>query len=131
MIKKLKLKSLYFQTAFIVGFLSASESALAAGGNNFSAIARNVTNSIEELPGLVTGISYLMGLLLGVTGILKLKNHVENPSNAPLKDGAVRLAAGGALFALPIVFESMFNTIGATGSGVGPATLRKVELNVF
>jgi len=48
-----------------------------------------------------------------------------------MKDGAIRLAAGGALFGLPIVFESMLNTIGTTGAAVEPAKLKKVEFNVF
>jgi hypothetical protein len=72
----------------------------------------------------------MLGLLLGVVGVLKLKDHVENPSQTALKDGAVRLAAGGALFGLPIVFESMLNTIGTTNASIEPAQLRKLELRV-
>lgn len=129
MIRLLRHKILGYQAAFIAGLLCASSEASAAG-NNFSDIARNITTSIEELPGLVTGISYLFGLLLGVVGVLKLKDHVENPSQTALKDGAIRLAAGGALFALPIVFESMMNTIGTTGASISPAKLNKVELGI-
>lgn len=129
MFKDLKFSSLRFQAAVTVGLLTAAADAQ-AGGNDFSDIARNITNSLEELPGLVTGISYMLGLLLGVLGVLKLKDHVENPTQVPMKDGAVRLAAGGALFGLPIVFESMLNTIGTTGSSVEPAQLRRVEFRV-
>lgn len=112
----------------LIGFNSPAH---AAGiGNNFGDIAENITDSIAELPGLLTGISYLLGLLLGVVGILKMKDHVENPTQTPLKEGAVRLAAGGALFALPIVFEAMLNTIGTTGAGIGAAELNPVEFNV-
>lgn len=126
MFKFIAQKSLYVQTAFIVGLVTSPLDAHAAG-NDFGSIARNITNSIEELPGLVSGIAYLFGLLMGVTGILKLKAHVENPSNAPLKDGAVRLAAGGALFGLPIVFESMMNTIGTSNNMPSSAVLNKVQ----
>ncbi len=131
MIRTLKYKMLGYQAAFVAGLLcSSSANAAAVGGNTFSDIAENITTSIEELPGLVTGISYLFGLLLGVVGVLKLKDHVENPTQTALKDGAVRLAAGGALFALPIVFESMMNTIGTTGASISPAKLNKVELGI-
>lgn len=130
MIRTLKYKILGYQAAFVAGLLCASNANAAAGGNTFSDIAQNITTSIEELPGLVTGISYLFGLLLGVVGVLKLKDHVENPTQTALKDGAVRLAAGGALFALPIVFESMMNTIGTTGASISPAKLNKVELGI-
>ncbi len=53
----------------------------------------------------------------GVLGILKIKDHVENPSQTKLQDGAIRLVAGGGLFALPIVFEAMQGSI---GDGAGP-----------
>ena len=116
-----------------IGFFAYVDEATAqtAGGNNFSTIARNITESIEELPGLVTSVSYMIGMLMGVVGVMKIKDHVENPTQTPMKDGAIRLAAGGALFGLPIVFESMLNTIGTTGAGVEPAKLRRVEFNVF
>ena len=101
----------------------------AAGGNTFSNIGENIITSIQSLPGLLTGLSYMFGILLGVLGIMKIKDHVENPTNTPLKDGAIRLAAGGALFALPIVFESMLNTIGE-GDTTTAAELNKVDFAV-
>ncbi len=125
MFKNLNLSVLKFQAAFVAGLLVSTSEAQAAG-NDWSTIARNITTSIEELPGLITGVSYMLGLLMGVIGVMKLKDHVENPTQTPMKDGAIRLAAGGALFALPIVFESMLNTIGTTGVNVSPATLSKV-----
>ncbi|MCB9983330.1 MAG: hypothetical protein H6861_06625 [Rhodospirillales bacterium] len=132
MIKILNAKVLQFQAAFVVGLLASGEQAHAqfTTDNNFSDIARNITESIEELPGMVTAISYMIGLLMGVLGVMKLKDHVENPSQTPLKDGAIRLAAGGALFALPIVFESMLNTIGTTGTFIEPAELNRADFNV-
>ncbi len=124
------LKHFYLSAAasVTVGLICAP--AHAASGNNFSDIARNINDSIEELPGLVTSLAYLFGLLLGALGLMKIKDHVENPTQTPLKDGAVRLAAGGALFALPIVFESMLNTIGTTSTLVEAPVLRKALFNV-
>ncbi len=118
---------LAFQAAFVTGMLSSEAH---AGATNFSTIARNITESIEELPGMITGISYMLGLMLGVLGVLKIKDHVENPSQTPMKDGAIRLAAGGALFALPIVYESMLNTIGTTGTLIAPAELNRATFNI-
>ena len=131
MFRPLNIKLLSIQAAATIGFFAYIDEAQAAGSNNFSTIARNITESIEELPGLVTSVSYMIGMLMGVVGVMKLKDHVENPTQTPMKDGAIRLAAGGALFGLPIVFESMLNTIGTTGSNVEPARLKKVEFNVF
>ena len=116
--------------AFSMGLIvSSSAHAGTGGGNNFNDIANNIVSGISDLPGLVTAISYMFGILLGVLGVLKIKDHVENPSQTHLKDGAIRLAVGGALFALPIVMEAMQNTIGS-GDAVSGATLNKVEFGV-
>ena len=100
-----------------------------AQANNISNIAENITNSISELPTLLSALSYMFGLLLAVLGVMKIKDHVENPTQTPLKDGAIRLAAGGGLFALPIIYDAMFTTIG-TGTTTDVATLNKVKLGV-
>ncbi|MAM35152.1 MAG: hypothetical protein CMH28_08770 [Micavibrio sp.] len=97
-----------------------------AQANNISNIAENITNSISELPTLLSALSYMFGLLLAVLGVMKIKDHVENPTQTPLKDGSIRLAAGGALFALPIVTESVLNTIG-DGRAVSQAELNSLS----
>lgn len=114
--------------AIVMGAAMAvsSSDAFAAGGNNFSAISKNIATSMADLPGLMSAIAYLLGVVLGILGVLKIKDHVENPTQTPLKDGAVRLAVGGALFALPILFESMFNTIdNGTAQATQAATLKQ------
>jgi len=121
-------KMFQLQAGVIAGLMVGTRDAYA--GADWSDIAENITTSIEALPGLLSGLAYLMGLLLGVLGIMKVKDHVENPSQVQLKDGAIRMASGGALFALPIVYEAMRNTIGSVTSGVGPAVLNGVTFNV-
>ncbi len=116
------------QAAAVVGMMSGANDAHAT--TNFGTIAANIVDSIEELPGLLSGIAYLFGLLLGVLGVLKVKDHVENPSQTPLKDGAIRMAAGGAMFALPMIYESMSNTIGSTTGTVSTAKLSPVTFGL-
>ncbi|MCB1652091.1 MAG: hypothetical protein KDI46_08570 [Alphaproteobacteria bacterium] len=127
---KIKQKILGAQAAFVVGLLGFATDAHAQfaptttfDDPTFSTIARNITQSVEEIPGLMASVAYMLGLLMGVMGVIKIKDHVENPTQTPMKDGAVRLAAGGALFALPMVFEAMLNTIGTTSTAIAPAKL--------
>ena len=101
------------------------------GGNNFSDVAENMIGSIALFPGLISGMAYLGGLFFGVLGLLKIKDHVDNPTQTQLKDGAIRLAAGGSLFALPIIYEASRETIGTTTNLVGAATLSAVQFNVI
>lgn len=128
MFNKTKLSYYKLGAALTAGVMVGSSSAaFAAAGNNFSSIASNINTSIVDLPGLISALAYLFGVLLMVLGIMKIKDHVENPSQTHLKDGAIRLLAGGALFALPIVMEAAFNTSG-TGTGASTAKLKALDM---
>lgn len=83
--------------------------------NNVNNILSNIKDSLKDVPGLVSAAAYMLALLLGVTGIIKVKDHVENPDQTPLREGVTRFLAGGALFALPTVFNAMFSLIGNAG----------------
>ena len=117
-----KLKNLPHKLAAVatVGFMMGTTDAFAGAG--FTGVTANITNSTSTLPNLISTVSYIGGLGLGVAGVLKLKGHVDNPGNVPLKDGLVRLGAGGGLLALPFVLQSMTETIG-TGGNVTAITL--------
>lgn len=127
MTKKLMMKS---TMAFAGAAALVALSAVDAHASNFSTIAQNITTSISSLPGLLSALAYMFGILLGVLGVMKIKDHVENPSQTPLKDGAIRLAAGGGLFALPIIYNAMQNTVGVEKQNVISPTLNKIEFGV-
>lgn len=129
------LKKTYYRmgAAMTAGMLATASGTAEAGNNDFSKIAENMTTSISSIPGLLTALAYLFGLLLAVLGVMKIKDHVENPTNTPLKDGAIRLGAGGALFALPIMLDAMLATLDDTSNGtavVEAAKLKKATFNV-
>jgi hypothetical protein len=125
--KKIRQHLMAASAATFVGLVSGVETASA---NNFNSIIGNMETSISGIPGLISGVSYMMGILLGVLGVLKIKDHVENPGNTPLQQGAIRLAAGGGLFALPIVYEAMQNTIGNNGALVTAPQVKAITLDV-
>lgn len=117
----------YASASLVVGLMSASEAnAAAANTASFSTISQTITSQIGGLPGFITALSYIMGTLFAVLGILKIKDHVENPSNTPLKDGAIRLAVGGGLFTVPLITAAMQNLVG-TGTGTQTQALQNVN----
>jgi hypothetical protein len=128
MTKVIKQKLMTASAAGFIGLVSGVENAFA--GNSFTTIVDNMETSISGIPGLISGVSYMMGILLGVLGILKIKDHVENPGQTPLQQGAIRLAAGGGLFALPIVYEAMRTTIGDNGDIVEAPKVKAITLDV-
>ncbi|MGH1378523.1 MAG: hypothetical protein ACRBB3_06845 [Alphaproteobacteria bacterium] len=90
-----------------------------AGNTNFNAILQNFVISGELLPGLVATVAYLLALVLTVSALYKTRDHVEDPERSPLKDAVVRYLTAGALFALPTMFDAMFETIDGGGLGFG------------
>ena len=134
--KFIQKQSLKLSSLVVLGMMAGADDAYAqitAGTDQgFDDIGKDIIGGIDQLPGLVTGTSYMLGTLLGVLGILKIKDHVENPGQTPLQHGVIRLAAGGGLFALPIITESMTTLLdsdtGATGAKT--AKVSAVEFGV-
>ncbi len=75
----------------------------------------NVVSSVRTVPGLISGIAYLIGLLFAVSAVLKIKEHVENPNQVSIWEPAKRFIAGGALLMLPMITEAAYTTIAGDG----------------
>ncbi len=126
------LKSKYYATAAVLTTSLIMASEAKAQTQEINKIAQNIQENIAEVPALLTSMSYLFGILLSVLGVMKIKDHVENPSQTALKDGAIRLAAGGALFATPIIFDSVETLIngGDEVFAQTSAQIDKVQWNI-
>jgi hypothetical protein len=120
---KAKLENLTARLSAVatVGLMMGISDAYA--GTGFQDATDNIVTSSSDIPNLISTVSYIGGAGLGVAGVLKMKQHVDNPTQAPLKDGLVRLGAGGGLLALPFVLNSMSTTIGDSAATVSPFTL--------
>lgn len=125
--KKLNKLSAMTGAAFTLGMIGSSDAEAAATGG-FNDVAGNIVGGINGLPGLLTALSYMMGLLFSVLGVLKIKDHVENPTQTQLKDGAIRLAVGGSLFAIPVVTSAMQELVSGSSatSAINAAKVNKV-----
>lgn len=104
---------------------SKASFAAAATGGGFSTISENIVQSSSQFPNLISLVSYIGGLGLGVAGVFKLKQHVDNPGQTPMKDGLVRLGVGGALLTLPALTNAMTQTVdgGTAGTALSPSDL--------
>ena len=86
---------------------------------NINEILQHLMDSITNLPTFISALAYILGLIMGVGGLFKVKEHVEDPDRVPLREGVVRFLVGGALFAIPTIFDAMYNTINAAGTLTG------------
>jgi hypothetical protein len=104
--------SLYGLWCVFISFAFIGPAHAASGNTNeVDTVLKNIVTSGQDLPGLLSGMAYLLGALFGVYGILKIKEHVLNPTQAPLKNGVISLFVGGALFSLPMIYQAMRFTI--------------------
>jgi hypothetical protein len=65
----------------------------------------------------------VVGAVLAGGGIMKLRQHAENPTNAPLSHGLGRLGAGAGLLVLPSLAGMLSQTANSTGVN-GTATIQ-------
>ena len=101
-----------------VSVLVFSDPAFAeCGKGTLGSVICNVSFSSEGIPGLLSGLSYLFGVVLAVMGIWKLRQHVENPSQVPIWDPIKRFLAGAAFFALPMIIEAAVVTVAGALEG--------------
>lgn len=111
--------------------LTPSSAWAVAATSDFSETTDQITTSASKIPNLITTVAFVAGLAMAVAGIFKLKAHVDNPAQAPLKDALIRFAIGGALLAFPLLLNLMVGMLddgtGGTGYGaehttIGPIT---------
>ncbi|MFA7276858.1 MAG: hypothetical protein WC043_08655 [Pseudobdellovibrionaceae bacterium] len=121
----------YASASVITGVMAGAQDANATTG--FQTILDNITDQISDLPGFITAIAYIIGVLFAVLGILKIKDHVENPSQTPLREGVIRLAVGGMLFTLPLILQAMQDLLdnGAAGANVDVDRVKVINIDDF
>lgn len=120
---KLALFALVSFWAVLVGLPELAQAG-APPGPNVGDVMTNLHVSISKVPNILTTIAFIGGIALAVTGVLKLKDHVDNPNQVPLNAGLKRLIAGGAFLGLPVTTNvikgSLFGgDVGEITSGTG------------
>ena len=95
-----------------------SQSTLGFAAVDANSLVTNLVKSSKGFTDLINVLGYVGGSGLAVAGIFKLKQHVDAPSNVPMKDGVMRLAAGGALLTLPFITSVMQGSVGEGDASV-------------
>ncbi len=81
------------------------------GDRTLGDVICNIISGSSLIPTLLAAVSYLFGLTLVIFGILKTREHVENPQQVQIWEPIKRFVAGGAFLALPIVIEAAMVTL--------------------
>ena len=110
------MKKLHAFTIITLATLIATHSSASAA--TLGSLINNLIQSTDTVPGLLVGVSYLIGIVFGFLGIMKLKDHVENAAQVPVWEPIKRFIAGGSFFALPTVVSATVNTVSKGMSSV-------------
>ena len=111
----------------IAGSVSAADAA-----TTFKDMSTNIITASSGFNNLISVVCWIGGAGLGVAGIFKLKMHVDNPGQTPMKDGLVRIGCGGALLAFPLIQQAMQGSI-SNGSlqKINASSLQMDSVTVF
>lgn len=103
---------LFQQLGIFFGFFAVilfGEAAIAfAATKDISQVADNIIFSSQNLPGIVSIFAYMTGLILGVKGVLDIKQHVEaGHREMPMRTPIIEFICSGLLLALPYTYETL------------------------
>ena len=119
--------------AATLGFIAASSTeSFAAGATTIRDMTNNMVSASSGFQNLISTVCWIGGSGLGVAGIFKLKNHVDNPGQTPMKDGLIRIACGGGLLSFPFIQTAMQGSI-SNGSmaKINASSLQMDSVSVF
>jgi hypothetical protein len=109
--KRSKLSHKLAAAATAGALMAESSDAFAGQATDLSKAAANVATAVSGTVVLISTLAYIAGAGLALAGIFKLKQHVDNPAQAPMKDALIRLACGGMFLALPFMMRIMQGSI--------------------
>jgi hypothetical protein len=81
------------------------------GGPTLGTAICNLFRATQGFPAFLTALAYLFGVFLVVWGLIKLNEHIQEPSRTQIWDGLSKLLVAGLLFALPLIVTVAFNTV--------------------
>ena len=107
-------KQLALGFAAVTAVLFVPDVAHANGG--ILTMGDQLRDQIGSLTDLIGAAAFIVGLVFGASGLMKFKQHSENPQGTPLSHAMVRLLVAGALIALPAVLGTSVGTLFGTGA---------------
>jgi hypothetical protein len=96
--------------------------AYAGEDGNITSVIEDIVKSTQGVTGMMSAVAYISAVIMAVTAIIKLKEHVEDPRTS-IKESLGRAIIAGALFALPYVGSVAMATIGPNSNGPSVASI--------
>ena len=75
-------------------------------------VNRLVGTELTNVPYVINAVFYIGGAAMSGAGLLKIKQHADNPTQVKLGEGIGRLSVGAGLLALPYIANASIQTFG-------------------
>jgi anti-sigma factor RsiW len=98
-----KIRNLPYALAASATVFLMAEVANAQSNENIGQKAEQLKTQFGSLGKALVAGAFFIGIILVITGLIKLKAASENPNQAKYSDGLWRLAVGAGLIAIPAV----------------------------
>src|ERR1700733_8194798 len=113
-------KGLLVATVVAMALPDAALAQAVQGGVDLGSAATNITAAdVGPLAPLISALFWVAGGVLMGAGALKLKEHAENPTQTPMRQGIARMAVGAALLTIPFFSQFVTNTLSNTAAAAG------------
>jgi hypothetical protein len=103
----------------LLAFSLSPDPAYATAASTLGSVICSIGSNLSPYVDFVSAIAYVAGAFFIGNGVVMLKQHSENPNNAPMSRCVMMMFGGAACMALPqftiLVIDSLFG--GANGAG--------------
>ncbi len=106
---------------FAIGLLCISPSF--ASSQTIGTFAVNLTNQMPPFSTMISGFSYVMGVVFVISGALKIKHHKESPQGSPAMGGPLFIAMGILLVYLPSTVSYFYASVFGNAESLTGMTL--------
>ncbi|GAB5389571.1 MAG: hypothetical protein Alpg2KO_25390 [Alphaproteobacteria bacterium] len=73
-------------------------------------VAQTLMDQLGSIAALISALAFVLGLGLGASGLMKFRQHSDNPNAVPISQPLVRIVIGAMLIALPAVIGTMMGS---------------------
>ena len=75
-------------------------------------VTRLTGTELTNVPDVIDAVFYIGGAAYTGAGLLKIKQHADNPTQVKLGEGIGRISTGAAMLALPYLANTVVSTFG-------------------
>lgn len=93
------------------------------GGGTLNNIFCGITGQFRFMPKTLSVFSYVLAVMLFVSGLLQLKEYGDDPSKTPLRSIIIKLAMGTMLISLPYMTQIFVTTVTGADNMESGATI--------